>query len=133
MTLKIQYGQKDPEERIERQPSSESLLPERLPELDISVLVGVMKQAFQVLVWEPSADKPRRVRLVGSPYRPSEPNCRHLDVPFDEHTRKVSPLVIRQVLNKFQIAPVEFVEAARNYKVEPIEIHTRKRPSGATG
>jgi hypothetical protein len=112
------------------------LQPEKLPEVDISILIGVMKESFQVLVWDPTANKPWFIKLVGSPYKPADPNCRHLDVPFDRQTRKVCPLVLRQVLNKFHIEIVDFVQALADYStVEKIPVEIRKKPTAekATG
>ncbi len=73
------------------------------------------------------------MRLVGSPYKPTDPNCRHLAVPFDEKTSKVSPLVLRQVLIKFQIPYADFMQALEDSRVESIASRVRKRPTGSEG
>ena len=107
--------------------------PDRLPEVEVTVFLRVMKRAFQVLQFEPVPDKPHLIRLVGAPYKPTDPNCRHLTVPIDRNTGIVSPLVIKRVLAKFQIEDPNFIQALNDSKLETMETPGRKRPTGTDG
>jgi hypothetical protein len=90
-----------------------------------------MKNAFQVLQFEPVPDKPHLVRLVGPPYKPADPNCRHLTIPIDKDTGTVSPLVIKRVLTKFQIEHSNFLQALHDSKLATLETPAKKRPTGS--
>jgi hypothetical protein len=90
-----------------------------------------MKKCFQVLQLEPPSDKPHFVRLIGPPYKPADPNCRHLTVPIDQSTGSVSPLVIKRVLAKFQIEHSDFIQALQESKLETMETLPKKRPTGS--
>jgi hypothetical protein len=92
-----------------------------------------MKKAFQVLQFEPVPDKPHLVRLVGAPYKPTDPNCPHLTVPVNKETRIVSPLVIKRVLAKFQIQDLNFIQALNDSKLETMESLVKRRPTGTEG
>jgi len=107
--------------------------PDRLPEVEVTVFLGVMKRAFQVLQFEPNPGKPHLIRLVGAPYRPTEPNCPSLTVPIDRTTGMVSPLVIKRVLAKFKIEHPNFSQAFNDSKLETMENPVRKRPTGTEG
>ena len=106
---------------------------ERLPEVELQLLLTVMKAAFQILPGEPIIGKPYFVRLIGPPYRPKDPNCRNLIVPTDNRGTTVCPLVIRQVLNKFQIKGADFVQALNDSKLETMAVPVKKRPTGSEG
>jgi len=101
--------------------------------LEITVFLGVMKKAFQVLQGEPAPDKPHLIRLVGPPYKPTDPNCRSLTVPVNRDTGMVAPLVIKRVLAKFQIEQPNFIQALNDAKIEIMEIPVPKRPTGSEG
>jgi len=90
-----------------------------------------MKKAFQILQFDPVPGKPHLVRLVGPPYKPADPNCRHLTVPIDKKTGLVSPLVTQRVLAKFQIEHSNFIQALHDSKLETLETPARKRPTGS--
>lgn len=97
------------------------------------MLIDVMKKHFQILVWEPSASEPAKVRLVGPPYKPGDPNCRHLAVPINKQTNRVSPLVLRHVIEKFQIEVKDFLQSVQETVVAEMPLPSKKVHTGSEG
>jgi hypothetical protein len=56
-------------------------------------------------------DHPYAIRLTGSPYNPFLPDCKSLKVMAHNRGMKLSPYVVKQVLEKFGIPEIEFLAA----------------------
>jgi hypothetical protein len=84
---------------------------ETVAELALSDFVTLMRENFNIFS-EPVPNRPNLVRLIGSPYDAHHPDCRSMQVPTHARGTMVCPLVILEVLRKFDIAIPTYNEAA---------------------
>lgn len=88
--------------------------------MELEALIRVMR-AFGVQS-EPVVGRSYAVRFMGSPYNPFVEDCRSIQVTAHNKGRLVSPLVIKSVLEKFEIKEPDFIEEvhrdSRNPKFE---------------
>lgn len=82
---------------------------EQIPELSLEDLARVLKANFGIAT-EPD-ERPYWVRFVGTPYNPFVHGCRSTKVMAHNRGTHVSPLGIKQVLQKFEIPESDFLEA----------------------
>jgi len=83
-------------------------MPDSIPELSLQDFVTILK-GFGVYAELPE-DSRFAVRLVGTPYNSFVPDCKSIRIMAHNRGTMVSPLVIKQVLEKFAIAEMEFLE-----------------------
>jgi hypothetical protein len=84
---------------------------ETVDEIEVSDFVTLMKTSFNIFS-ESVPGRPNFVRLTSSPYNASDPDCRSMQVPTHARGTKVCPLVILEVLRKFDIAIPDYNAAA---------------------
>jgi hypothetical protein len=80
-----------------------------IPEMELSDFVRLCKEHLAILS-EPG-DPPYWVRFIGSPYNPFVDGCASIRVMAHHKGTRVSPLVIKAVLEKFEITDERFREA----------------------
>jgi hypothetical protein len=84
---------------------------ENVEEIALTDFVTLMKVNFDIFS-EPVQGRPNLVRLTGSPYDASNPDCRSMQVPTHARGTMVCPLVVFEVLRKFDISVAAYNEAA---------------------
>jgi hypothetical protein len=100
---------------VDETPQPQPLQPQhRLPELEAQVLARLMKNRFGILSEDFEGDPPK-FRLIGPPYDPTDPMCRSIVVPTHNlGGYRVSPLVLRQIINKFELDISEFMDGVEH-------------------
>lgn len=83
---------------------------ERVEEIELAEFVKLMRIHFNIFS-EQVAVRTNVIRLTGSPYEPSNPDCRSMQVTAHARGTRLSPLLIFAVLRKFDISVAEYQEA----------------------
>jgi hypothetical protein len=91
---------------------SNSLWPpsDKVAEISLEEFTKVMKASFSIYS-EPVPGKPYSVRYTGTPYDPSNEDCRSIQIPSHAKGTMLCPLVIFSVLDKFEIPIEDYLEA----------------------
>lgn len=106
--------------------SSQQQLDERVDEIELAEFVKLLKDNFAIFS-EPARNRPSVVRLIGSPYNATNPECLSMQITAHARGTRVSPLVIYAVLRKFDIGTAAYNEAvAGQQKLIPTRPHLIK-------
>ena len=91
--------------------TSLKLLDTAIVEISVEAFSRIMRTHFGIFS-EPVANRPNAVRYTGPPYDQSNEDCRSLQVFAHARGTMLSPLVIYHVLDKFEVQPTTYCEAA---------------------